>query len=342
MRLPRQLQDPYRRNGRLYGYAVLGVVTLTWVSAGLVRRRLRHSNGQPDRTSAPAASPADPVAPTDLPARTWRRALNETRKAIGDKDLSMLAAGVAFYGTLAFFPALAALVAIYALFVGPDQVIAAAGTAGHYVPAQMASLLSQQIAPLASRDQSNLWGALIAIAVALFSASGGMQNLIKALNRSYDVEETRSFVTLRAISLILVIGVILFALPIAVLLIVQPAWLQSLGLPGLLANGFGIGRWVLLTILISLALAVFFRYAPNRREPRWQIVSWGGVSATIIWLLGTVAFFLYVQYLANFSKTYGIFAGLVILMSWLYLSSLIILVGAEVNNRLESATEDRL
>jgi membrane protein len=284
MRLPRQLQDPYRRNGRLYGYAVLGVVTLTWVSAGLVRRRLRHSNGQPDRTSAPAASPADPVAPTDLPARTWRRALNETRKAIGDKDLSMLAAGVAYYGTLAFFPALAALVAIYALFVGPDQVIAAADTAGHYVPAQMASLLSQQI----------------------------------------------------------VIGVILFALPIAVLLIVQPAWLQSLGLPGLLANGFGIGRWVLLTILISLALAVFFRYAPNRREPRWQIVSWGGVSATIIWLLGTVAFFLYVQYLANFSKTYGIFAGLVILMSWLYLSSLIILVGAEVNNRLESATEDRL
>lgn len=260
--------------------------------------------------------------PAELPASEWKRALLETKTAIANKNLQMFAAGVAYFATLAFFPTLVAIVSFYGLFAAPTDVVHAAQASKQYLPPQVSELIIGQLLPLAHAAKTSLGAGIIATLIALWSASSGAQNLIKALNNSYDVTETRGFFKLRAISLGLVLGLIVLGLPVFGLLLLQHGWLSVV-------------RWPLLALIAAVALAVIYRYAPDRRNPKWQIVSWGGGAATLIWLIATVLFFVYVQHFANFSRTYGIFAGLIILMTWLNLSALIILVGAEVNNRLE-------
>ncbi|HEY6736770.1 MAG TPA: YihY/virulence factor BrkB family protein [Candidatus Saccharimonadia bacterium] len=302
-----------RRHSTLIGVAATTVIVLVGAALGY--------------TTWPARRPRTQVRnPAQLPARQWRQAVRETKAAISNKDLGMLAAGVAYFMTLAAFPMLAAAAALYAAFVTPAEMLAAAQRLGQYLPPELGTALTNQLTMLAAQPQHSLQAGLLALAVALFGASSGAQNLIRALNHSYDVLETRGFIRLRLISLIFIAGALVAALPLAILLLFNSGWLSLL-------------RWPLFAVIITLALAIIYRYAPNRRKPRWQIVSWGGTAAAMIWLLGTGLFFVYLRYFANFSRTYGVFAGLIIFMTWLNISAFIVLIGAEVNNRLERQTD---
>lgn len=276
--------------------------------------------------------------PAELPKTSWKQALLETKDALGNKNIPMLAAGVAFFFTLAFFPTLTAFISIFSLAASPDQVEGAVKTAEAYLPHEMAGLVTMQLSATAGKQTTNLIAAIIAIILALWGASGGVQNLMKAINEMYDLEETRSFIKLKLVSLALVLFGILIGFPLLFLLIVQGDWLTSMGAPEWLASGFLFFRWVLITAIMIIGLAAFYRYGPDRKNAKWQWVSWGAVMAIIIWLLGTLLFFFYAQNLSNFSENYGIFAGIIVLMTWLNLSSLIVLLGAQVNSRLEAKT----
>jgi membrane protein len=277
-------------------------------------------------------------SPNDFSFEDWRIVLLETKNAIGAKHLGMQAAGVAYFATLAFFPLVVATVALSSLVIEPKQAEALIHSVEQYLPGDMASLVSTQLENATKNQSGNVIAGIIAIALALFAISGAVQNGISATNVSYGREEDRNFIKLRLIAIALTAVSILGGLVIVGLLAMNSATLAFLQVPDSIDFLILALRWIVLVGLVGTGLAIFYRYGPNRRNPRWQWVSWGAVIATLIWLLGTILFFVYVQYFASFSDTYSVFAGIIVLMTWLNLSAFIVLLGAEINHRLELRT----
>lgn len=278
-------------------------------------------------------------SPPQLPRSSWKQALKETKDALKNKSLPMLAAGVAFFTTLSFFPMLAAGVAIAALVIDQGQISQIITSLDIYLPKDLAGLISTQLETLSGKKAGNILVATFAILLSLYSASAATQNLIKATNHSYDVTESRSFIKMKLLSLALTVGGLVLGFTLIALLLVTTDFLNAIGLPEALSTTIIWLRWPLILVMITITLASFYRYGPDRKDPKWQWVSWGAGAATLIWLIGTALFFLYAQNYGNFSEAYGVFAGVIILMTWLNLSAFIFLLGAEVNHRLERQTD---
>lgn len=268
--------------------------------------------------------------------KTWRKALKETKNSFSNKAMPVMAAGVAFFSTLAFFPLMAAAVAIAAFIISSNQIQEVGTGLEQYLPADIASLISAQLQTLVgSSSSSNVTIAVFSILLSLISASGAVKHLISATNVSYGVGEDRGFVRLRTLSLGMTLAAVLVGFVILAVLLVNSSFLVSLGAPEVVASVLAFGRWPFLLAVVIVALAVFYRYGPNRYKPDWQWVTWGAVIATVLWLAVTALFFVYAQYFANFSETYSLFAGIIVLMIWLNASAFMVLLGAEINHRLE-------
>lgn len=303
--------------------AIIGILAGT-LAAGLKRRQ--HLD---------VVHPSAHGNPVRLSGKDWKTALIGTKNALGDKHLPTLAAGVAYYSILALFPFLAAAVAIAALVISPEQLDALIRTTQEYLPADISSVIASQLQSLVSRRSDNIVAATIAIAIALFGASGASKNLVIASNVAYEVKESRGWLAQQAWGIIWTVAGIGFAVMTVALLAVNDALLEHFGLPPLVINTLLYGRWLILLAFSMFGLAVFYRYGPNRPRVRWQWVSWGAVLATTVWLITTSLFFVYVQNFANYTQSYSLFAGIVVLMIWMNLSALIVLLGAVVNHQLE-------
>jgi membrane protein len=279
-------------------------------------------------------------SPANVSKKGWKIALSRTKEALKDKDLSTSAAGLAYYATLSFFPTLIGLASFYVLFTSPSSLTHGIDSLKLVLPSALADMFKQELGPIAHSSTSHVGvAAILSVAALLWTTSGGLQNLVKATNKVYEVEETRSFVKLRLTSILLSLGLLIIGTLVMLLLVLQPDALHHWGMPGFVVTVFPVLRWPVLVALISLVLALIYRYAPDRKEPGWQWVSWGAVMATVIWLAVSALFFVYVQNFANFNKTYGIFAGIIVLMTWFNYSALIILIGGQVNKKLESVTK---
>ena len=278
-------------------------------------------------------------SPAELSKTDWKKALLETKNALGDKNIPILAAGVTYFSTLAFFPLVAALVAIAGFVINADQIQNVVHTLNNYLPKDIASLVSTQLQNVSDKHPANIVVAVFAILLSVFSVAGAVQNAMNATNVAYNVKETRKFFKLKFTSFVMTFGLIAVSFVILPLLLINQEFLEGLGVPGFISAVFPYARWLILVALVTVALAIFYRYAPNRKDPKWQWVSWGAAAATILWLLATVLFFVYAQYFAGFSDTYSLFAGIIVLMTWLNVSAFIIILGAEVNHRLEAKTD---
>lgn len=276
--------------------------------------------------------------PIDLSWSSWKRALLKTKDAFGNKNLSMLASGIAYGGTLAFFPLVVAAVAIASAAMSPDQIKEVVQTISQYLPKDIAGLLTAQLTNAMDNTSANVLVAVSAIAIALFGVSGAMNSLVNALNVIYVRDETRGLVKTRLVSLGLTSMMVVGIIVILPLIALGGGLLESWGVPQPLIVLFSILRWPLLALVMMLGLSIVYRYAPDRPNARWQWVSWGALMATLSWLVVTVLFFVYVQYFANFSQSYSLFAGIIVLMMWLNYTGLVVLVGAEVNHQLERRT----
>jgi membrane protein len=247
------------------------------------------------------------------------------------KKIGILAAGVAFFTTLAFFPAIAAAVAISTFFIGDSNLKAVVEALHTYLPPEMAAMVSAQLQMESGNHAGNLVIATIGILVALFSASGAVSNLTTALNAAYDVEENRNFIKVKLISIALTLGAVITGIVSILLLVIRPEYLENLGVPGLFTSLLPYARWVIILMIVCLSLEVLYRYGVNRKKRRFRFFTLGTVIATLLWMAATVLFFVYAQYFAGFSRSYSVFAGMVVLMLWLNLSSLAVLVGAMIN-----------
>jgi len=283
---------------------------------------------------------ADAEWPGQIPPRGW---LQVTKRAFAEAkvdNVPILAGGVAFFAFLALFPALIAALTIYGLVADPVQVAwQMQGLAG-LLPDSVQPLIADQLHAVAASSDSALGiGLVVSLLAALWSASGGMTNLIRAINVAYDEEESRGFLKLRAIALTLTLGAVVFVLVSLALVALMPVAFDALGLGGVGLLLAQLLRWVLLAGLVVVALAVAYRVAPDRDPPRFAWVSVGAVVATALWIIGSAAFSLYVNNFGSYNKTYGALAGVIVLMLWLYLTGYIVLLGAEINAESERQTE---
>jgi membrane protein len=291
----------------------------------------------PDRFGQARGREAD--RPKDIPSRGWKDILWRVKDQIKEDRLSIIAAGVAFYGLLAIFPGLIALVAIYGLVFDPQQVEQQAQTLSAILPPQAADIILGQLHDLTTTSSTALgFGAIAGIVLALWSASAGMRTLMEALNVAYDEKEERGFLRYYGTALLLTLGAIVGLILAIALVVALPVVLKLLGLGNALQWLVSLAVWPVLVILMLIGLAVVYRYGPDRDQPRWRWVSWGTVIAIVLWIVGSVVFSIYVTQFGSYNETYGSVGAIVILLMWFLLSAYAVLIGAELNAEMERQT----
>jgi membrane protein len=276
-------------------------------------------------------------APGELPARRWRGVLRRVWEETEHDHTDVVAGGVAFYGFLALFPALAAVISIYGLVADPAQVEGQIMDVAKAMPAASRGLLQSQLHELTSHSGGVLGvGVVVSLLLALWTASRGMSALMTAVGIAYDTEDRRSFIKRTAITLALTLGGIVVVVVAAGAVIVVPAVLGHVRLSGVAEPLINWLRWPAVAVGLMLALAILYRYAPDRPRPRWQWVTWGSAGAVVLWLASSILFSIYVGRFGSYQKTYGSLAAVAILLLWLYVSAYAVILGAQLNRELES------
>ncbi len=274
-------------------------------------------------------------SPLEIPARGWWQIAKRVAHGISEDRVLAEAASVTFYGLLAIFPALAALVSVYGLFADPHSIETQMNAMSGVVPGGGMQIISQQLHALVNSSGTALGvGLFVGLATSLWSANSGIKALFDALNAVYEEHETRSFLRLTAISLCFTVGIILFLVLALAAVVVLPAVLDFAG--G--AHALAWLRWPIILVVVALFLALLYRFGPSRAKARWQWVSWGSAFAAIAWLIVSLAFSWYVANFGSYNKTYGSLGAAVGFMTWIWLSVAVVLIGAELNAEMEHQT----
>jgi membrane protein len=277
--------------------------------------------------------------PSEIPRAGWRDILVRTWNGIGNDHVSLIAAGVGFYALLALFPAIAALIAIWGLAFDPQQIEQQIAAISGFLPEQAAAIVTEQARKVAAGGGGLGWAAAGGILLALYGAAKGTKALIEGLNIIYGEEEQRGFIELNLMALGLTLGVIVAMIAALGLIVVVPIVLQFVGLGSLAHALISVLRWPILFAGALVALAALYRFAPSRAAARWRWVTWGAGAATLIWVIGSIAFSVYVRNFGSYNETYGSIGAVIILLMWLWLSAFVVLLGAEVNAEMEHQTE---
>lgn len=277
-------------------------------------------------------------APTDVPPRGWIDILTRTKQQLAEDNLSIVAAGVAFYGFVAVVPALAAVIGLYALVADPAQISAHISALAQVVPREVMPLLEEQMSRIASDERAAGLSLAFGLLLAIYSSSRATVALITGLNIAYDEREKRGFIRLNLTALALTLFAIVGALIAVGLVAVLPAALSHLPISTNAETLLGWLRWPVLFIGFLTALTVIYRFAPSRDEPQWKWASSGAAVATTLWVAGSLAFSLYVSRFGSYDQTYGSLGAIVVFLFWLFLSAFTVLIGAELNSEMERQT----
>ncbi|WP_165361282.1 YihY/virulence factor BrkB family protein [Lichenibacterium ramalinae] len=254
----------------------------------------------------------------------------------GNDNISLVAAGVAFYVMLSIFPALAAMVSLYALVGNPDDVASRIQDYSYLLPPEAMKLIIDGLHNFAKTAGSTLsWALATSLVLALWSARNGISSIMTGLNIAYEEIETRSFVVQTAIALGLTLGAILFAIIVVFAVAVIPILLNFLPFGSVAGTLLNFARWPILAVLVALGFALIYRVGPCRKDASWRWISWGSGIATVLWLAGSILFSVYVGKFGSYDATYGALGAVVILLLWLWVSALVLLVGAEIDDELD-------
>jgi membrane protein len=324
------------------GRAALWPVAVTVALLALGFRRRRPDDRRrtsPQGREAAAGRGRLASTPSQIPVRGWEDILLRVYGNIGEHRVIAIAAGVTFYVILALFPAIAALVALYGLFADPKAIGQHLDALSSFMPGGAIDVIGEQMGRVAAQGNGTLgFTFLLGLAISLWSANAGMKALFDALNIVYAEREKRGFILLNAVSLAFTLGALAIILLAIAAMIVLPVALNYLGLAAATEWILTLGRWPLLLIAISLAIALIYRYGPSREEARWRWLSWGSAFAAIVWLAASILFSWYAENFGNYNKTYGSLGAAIGFMTWIWLSTIVILIGAELNAEMEHQT----
>jgi membrane protein len=273
---------------------------------------------------------------SEVPVRGWKDMLLLVYANTSKHRIMSLAAGMTYYSLLAIFPAIAALVAVYGLFSDPLTIARDLDQLGGFLPGGAIDVAREQLSRVASKGSQTLGLTfLIGLGVSLWSANAAMKSLFDTLNIVWDEEETRGFLKLNAISLSFTIGGVVFILAILGAIVVVPVILNYVGLSDVVDLFLRVGRWPAMYLILMLALAVIYLYGPDREAPRWQWITWGSAIAALLWLVVSALFSWYAANFGNFNETYGSLGAVIGFMTWLWISAIVILLGAEIDAAME-------
>jgi membrane protein len=276
--------------------------------------------------------------PSEIPAKGWKDIALRLYREFGNDRILLVAAGVTFYAILALFPAVAALVSIYGAVADPSTINTHLNELRGILPDGAIDIVGGQVKRLTAKGDTALGlTAVVSILISLWSANGGMKAIFDALNIAYEEEEKRSFVMLNLQSLAFTVGALLFVVLALTGIVVVPAALQLLGLDQK-AWYIALLRFPALLLLVIAGLAVLYRFGPSRRKPKWRWVTWGSAVAGTLWLLASGLFSWYVANFGSYNETYGSLGAAIGFMTWIWLSTTVVLLGAELNAEMEHQT----
>lgn len=340
--------------------ALIGIVALPRRSArGAVGASVDRAPGRSaDRDGARRTSPAhagreahavaraeadrgrQASTPTEIPAKGWKDIALRAYHDIGENRLSLIAAGVTFFTLLAIFPAVAALVSCYGLVADASTINDQLASLQGILPQGALEIVGDQVKRLNEQGNTTLgFSLLISIALSVWSANGGVKHVFDALNLVYNEREKRNFLVLNLVSLAFTAGALLFLLLALAAVVVVPVVLEFVGL-GADAWWLALLRWPVLLLAVLLGLALLYRYGPSRDAPRWRWVTPGGALAAVLWIVASLLFSWYVGHFGSYNKTYGSLGAAIGFMTWIWLSTMIVLAGAQVNAEMEHQTAE--
>ena len=299
------------------------------------------STGRRTTAALPVQAPAsnspgrNAEAQFQIPPSGWRDIAVRVFRGFSEDRITTIAAGVTFFVLLALFPGLAGLISIYGLFADSNSVAQHLGNLDGVLPEGGLQILRDQLQQLTSRPPQELgFATLASLAVSLWSANGGMKAIFEGLNSVYEKSEKRSFVKLNAISLALTLGSLAFVTVSLLTITVVPTLLNFLDLPWI-SEIVHYARWPVLLLVASLMIAVIYRFGPSRAQRQWRWISTGNIFAVVTWLAISVLFSWYTSHFGNYNKTYGSLGAAVGFMTWIWISTMVILIGAKINAELE-------
>lgn len=281
----------------------------------------------------------DATSPFQVPATGWKDVAFRVKDELSADRVGLTAAGVAFYGMLAVFPAITALMSIAGLVYAPEELVNALGGVAAIVPPDVSQILLDQAKAVAGSNEGGLTlGLIVGIALALWSASAGVGALIEGLNVAYDEREERGFIKLKLLTLALTLAMIVGVLVAAILIVALPVMLDFITFAPWVEALIELLRYIPLALIFVGGVAILYRLAPDREPAKLQWLTPGAIAACALWLIVSIGFSFYVQNFASYNETFGSLAGVIVLLTWMWLSAYIVLLGAELNSELEAQT----
>lgn len=292
-----------------------------------------------DAAATPATQGRGAKEPTEIPAGGWKEIVKRTIAEIGRDRVVSFAGGITFFALLALFPAITALVSIYGLFANPADVANHLDLLSAFVPQGGLEIIGDQIGRIAGADSTALgFASMLSIGIALWSANGGMKALLDGLNVAYGEKETRSFIKLNLTSMGFTLGAMLLVIALIGVIAVLPALTKALPFSGLAEALMTWARWPFVFIAMMAVLAALYRFGPSREDARFAWVAPGTILAAVGLVAFSMAFSWYAANFANYNETYGSLGAVIGFMTWMWLSTTIVLVGAELNHEAERQT----
>ncbi|WP_027551912.1 YihY/virulence factor BrkB family protein [Bradyrhizobium sp. Cp5.3] len=344
-----------RRSEQLDSWLLVAATTVLVLTAERYLQASGFMQSEPvqDRRNKEASSPETNAAraaaqpgrgrrsksPFAIPWAGWKDIVWRTYQRIGDDRLLATAGGVVFFGLLAIFPAVTALVSSYGLFADPATISANLQKLAMMLPEGAFQIVEDQVGRVVSKGNTALGATfLFGLVLAIWSANAGVKSIFDALNVAYEEREKRSFIRLNLVSLAFTIGGIAALLLMVGTVVAFPLALNHLGLAPESKLIIALARWPLLFVILLIALAVLYRFAPSRDSPQWQWLSIGAVTAAVLWIAGSALLSWYLSEFANYNATYGSLGAAIGLMMWMWVSAIVIMFGAELNSEIERQT----
>jgi membrane protein len=274
-----------------------------------------------------------------IPLAGWKQILVRTFERINEDRILAIAAGVVFYGLLAVFPAITALVSSYGLYADPSTIAGNLQSLALMLPDGSFAVVQDQISRVLAKETTTLGTAFVlGLLIAIWSANAGMKAIFDALNVVYEVKEKRGFLRLNLTSLAFTIAALAAVLLMIAGVVAVPLALQWLGLGARAEWIIILGRWPALLLLLLTALGLLYRFGPSRPNAHWEWFSVGALGASLLWLVGSLLLSWYLSNFASYTATYGSLGAAIGLMTWMWMSAIVVLCGAELNSEIERRT----
>jgi membrane protein len=269
-------------------------------------------------------------------AKSWKKISRQVCAAISEDRIFSLAAASTYYGLLALFPAMAAIVAVYGLFSDPEAIERQITSLHGLLPEGALEVIGNELQRIASQSHRVQGFALFGgVLIAIWSANSAVKALFDSLNQVYRKKEDRSFLAITVLTLAFTVSSIGLLVLAVASIVALPVVLDRLGVSDTFTAALGIVRWIVLFTVVALGLAFLYRFGPDRREPQSKWITWGSAIAAALWILASLLFSWYAANFGSFNKTYGSLGAVIGLMVWIWISMIVVLFGAEIDTTIE-------